>query len=370
MYRKAGDALPEFGVGPGARARYTHRFMLRIGIIGASGYSGDILVERLLAHPGAELAVVTSRQWAGDLVRERMPRLAHRAGELRFAPSDPEEVAARHDLDAIFLALPHGVATTFARPLFDAGHLVFDLSADFRLSDERRYAEFYGSEHPDPQLLGEAYYALADGPDRADWAEARLFACPGCYPTSILLPLLPLALAGLLAADHPVVAVGMSGVSGAGRKATEDFSFCERNESVRAYGQPVHRHLSELEEQLARAAGQALPIQFLPHLIPMQRGILSTISLGPLLGGAAAVREAWESAYMDRPFVRILPEGQLPETGRVVGTNRIDLAVHDDPRTGRVLLHGAIDNLVKGASGQALQLMNLRCGRPETEGLL
>jgi len=344
--------------------------MVRVGVIGASGYSGEILVERLLAHPGAELVLVTSRQWAGQAVREKMPRLAHRAGELRFAASDPEAVAARTDLDAVFLALPHGVAAAFARPLFEAGHLVFDLSADLRLSDERRYAEFYGSEHPDPALLGEAYYALADGPDRADWAGARLFACPGCYPTSLLLPLLPLARAGLLAPEHPIVAVGMSGVSGAGRKASEDFSFCERNESVRAYGQPVHRHLSELEEQLARVAGQALPLQFLPHLIPMQRGILSTISLGPLAGGAAAARAAWGETYGDRPFVRILPEGQLPETGLVVGTNRIDLAVHDDPRTGRVLLHSAIDNLVKGASGQALQLMNLRCGRPETEGLL
>jgi N-acetyl-gamma-glutamyl-phosphate reductase len=279
-------------------------------------------------------------------------------------------VAARTDLDAVFLALPHGVASAFARPLFDAGHRVFDLSADLRLSDPHRYAEFYGTDHPDPQLLGEAYYALADGPDRADWAEARLFACPGCYPTSILLPLLPLARAGLLAPESPIVAVGLSGVSGAGRKASEDFSFCERNESVRAYGQPIHRHLSELEEQLARAAGQALPIQFLPHLIPMQRGILSTISLGGLAGDAAAVRATWAAAYGDRPFVRILPEGQLPETGLVVGSNRIDLAVHDDPRTGRVVLNAAIDNLVKGASGQALQLMNLRCGRPEAEGLL
>jgi len=342
--------------------------MIRVGIVGASGYSGEILVDLLAGQPKADLVAVTSRSLDGEAVGTVFPRLAHRLGDLSFTSSDAATLAAREDLDAVFLALPHGVAAGFARPLFDAGKTVFDLSADFRLGSPALYQEFYGSEHPDPSLLAEAAYVLADFPQVEDWKQKPLIACPGCYPTSILLPLLPLFADGV-ANPSDIIASSMSGVSGAGKKASEDFSYCERTESARPYGQPKHRHLSEIEEQLGIASGSPVTLQFLPHLVPMRRGIISTISLPDNGKTADEVLLSWKNHYSDRPFVRILGDGTLPESKNVVGTNRIDLAVRHDVRTKRFILTSAEDNLLKGASGQAVQLMNLKFNLDETLGL-
>lgn len=324
-------------------------------------------MELLSGHPEAELAAVTSRSLAGTLLSAVFPRLSHRIGDLAFSASDAAELAARDDLDAVFLALPHGVAAAFARPLFEAGRTVFDLSADFRLGDPAVYREFYGADHPDPDLLREAVYAIPEFAPEG-WKDKPLVACPGCYPTSILIPLLPLLARRVIGPDG-IIASSMSGVSGAGKKASEDFSYCERTESARPYGQPAHRHLSEIEEQLSTACGASVTVQFLPHLVPMRRGIVTTISAPDNGRTEADVLAAWDEAYAGRPFVRVLGDDALPESKHVVGTNRIDIAVRHDRRTGRLLLTSAEDNLLKGASGQAVQLMNLKFGLDEALGL-
>ena len=341
--------------------------MIRVGIVGASGYSGEVLVELLSSHPGVELAAVTSRSLAGKPVAEVFPRLSHRLGSLQFTESDASALAQNDGLDAVFLALPHGVAAGFARPLFEAGKTVFDLSADFRLGSPDVYKEFYGQDHPDPELLKAAAYVLPEFPLKG-WQEKPLIACPGCYPTSILIPLLPLLASGTIQSKD-IIASCMSGVSGAGKKANEDFSYCERTESARPYGQPKHRHLSEIEEQLASAAGSPVILQFLPHLVPMRRGIVTTISVPDNGKTAEDALVAWKSQYANRPFVRILEDGTLPESKNVVGTNRIDIAVRHDARMQRLILTSTEDNLLKGASGQAVQLMNLKFGLEETIGL-
>ncbi|TVR46365.1 MAG: N-acetyl-gamma-glutamyl-phosphate reductase [Puniceicoccaceae bacterium] len=341
---------------------------MTVGIVGAAGYSGEVLVERLAAHPRVRLELVTSRQHAGKPVAEVLPRLRGRLTGLRFAAAGPEEVAAA-GLDLVFLALPHGAAATYARPLVAAGVRTIDLSADFRLSDPARYEAFYGSAHPAPELLAEARFVLPELTP-PDWRGATLIAAPGCYPTSILVPLGPLYAAGLLP-PRGVVINSYSGVSGAGKKAEELYLYCERSGSLRPYGIPRHRHLSEIEEQLSALAGAEVVVQFSPHLAPVPRGIMTTI-VAPAPDGADAgpVREAWERAYGGRPFVGLLPQGVFPDSRHVVGTNRVDLAVTHDPRTGNLVINATLDNLLKGASGQAIQIMNLWHGFEETEGLL
>jgi N-acetyl-gamma-glutamyl-phosphate reductase len=347
-----------------------------VAIVGASGYSGEELVRRLLQHPHARLNVVTSRQFKGRSLAEVYPRLAHdpTARQLRFTDPTPAELA--NQAEVVFLALPHGVASEYAVPLFEAGRIIIDLSADFRLSDPKVYAAYYGHEHPAPQLLQHAIYGLPEI-HREMIRHARLVASPGCYPTSILLPVIPLLRAGLVRPTG-IIANSLSGVSGAGRKAELDYLFCECQESLRAYGIPRHRHLSEIEEQLGHAAGEPVTIQFSPHLVPVQRGILTTLYLAPTRPFASAaeqaaleqeIHECYHRAYALEPFVRLL-SGRLPDTKYVVGTNHLDLAWRLDPRTGRLLVFSAEDNLVKGASGQAVQSFNLIAGYPETTGLL
>lgn len=349
---------------------------VRVAIVGASGYSGEELVRLLLRHPGVTLTVVTSRQYAGQSLTQVFPRFAGcpTARHLSFVEPDVPQLAAEADL--IYLALPHGVAAEFARPLLAAGRRVIDLSADFRLRDAAVYKEFYGHDHPAPELLSQAVYALPEI-YRDAIRQARLIACPGCYPTSILLPLIPLLRAGL-ASTEGLVANSLSGVSGAGRKAELDYLFCECHESLRAYGVPKHRHLSEIEQELSRAAGQPVTLQFTPHLVPVNRGILTTLYVTPTspAGGAEAaaalhqrVAECYQQAYANEPFVRRLSGKALPDTKNVVGTNFLDLAWRVDPRTGRLLIFSAEDNLVKGAGGQAVQAMNIACGFAETTGL-
>jgi len=340
-----------------------------IGIVGAAGYSGEELVRLIARHPHAALTAVTSRTLAGRPVAEVMPRFRGLVpSEICFSESNPEALAARDDIDVFFLALPHGVAAEYAVPLVKAGKKVLDLSADFRLGSTERYTEYYGQAHPAPELLSEAAYVIPEITP-GGWQSAKMIACPGCYPTSIITPLVPLLRAGVIESGGIVVSA-MSGVSGAGKKVAEDYLYCERNESAKAYGVPKHRHLSEIEEQLGAAAGGEVIIQFTPHLAPMKRGIAATIVARAQRPGVDAIYDAWQSAFEGRPFIGVLPAGQRPDTAHVTGTNRIDLSAAYDERTGNVVITSAEDNLLKGASGQAVQLMNLWLGYPETAGLL
>jgi N-acetyl-gamma-glutamyl-phosphate reductase len=353
------------------------RESVQVAIVGASGYSGEELVRLLLSHPRAELIAVTSRQSAGQTVAQVFPRFAShpRSKTLRFTEPNAELLARQAEI--VFLALPHGVAAEFAVPLLQAGCQVIDLSADFRLRSAALYKEFYGHDHPAPELLTKAVYGLPEV-YRAQIKDALLIASPGCYPTSILLPALPLLRAGLIQ-PQGIIADSLSGVSGAGRKAEADYLFCECNESMRPYGVPKHRHLSEIEEQLSIAAGAQVTLQFTPHLIPVNRGILTTLYLAPTSESRTAeamaalgekIAGCYRDAYAGEPFVRVLEGKALPDTKNVVGTNLLELAWRLDPRTGRLLVMSAEDNIVKGASGQAVQSMNILCGFPETTGLL
>ena len=340
---------------------------MKAAVIGASGYGGEELVKLLSRHPEVQLAAVTSRSLAGKPVAEVMPALRHAVGDLRFTASNPVELAANDALDIIFLALPHGVASEFAEPLFQAGKIVIDLSADFRLGSSRIYEDYYGHAHPAPHLLEAAPYVI---PELADdsWKKASLIACPGCYPTSIQIPLIPLLRAGIID-PKGIVINSYSGVSGAGRKVAEDFIYCERNESMKGYGMPKHRHLSEIEEQLEEAAFADCVVQFNPHLAPMSRGIATTI-VAKAKGSIDQVYTNWQKTYAGKPFVQVLPSGSFPDTKHVTGSNRCDIAAVYDPRTENFVITSVIDNLLKGASGQAVQLMNLKFGFNETAGLI
>ncbi len=341
---------------------------LKVGITGASGYAGVELVKILAKHPNVELACVTSRSLAGTSVAEYMPQLRHIVGaDLKFMASSPEEQAKMGDIDAWFLALPHGAAADYAKLLVDAGKLVIDLSADFRLNSLSTYKEYYGVEHKAPELLKLGKYSIAELSEFSP--KDRLIACAGCYPTSILLPLFPLMREGVVDFEH-IVIDSYSGVSGAGRKADVAYSFCERNESAKAYGLLKHRHLSEIEEQLSIAAGQKVVVQFNPHLAPMTRGIFTTITIPAKCEGVERMYEVWNSVYAGRPFVKVLESGTYPDTRFVSETNRCDISAFYDSRTKNFVLCSAIDNLVKGASGQAVQIMNLILGFGETAGLL
>jgi N-acetyl-gamma-glutamyl-phosphate reductase len=293
---------------------------------------------------------------------------------VRFSEPNAELLAKQAQI--VFLALPHGVAAEFAVPLLQLGCQVIDLSADFRVKSPEVYKEFYAHDHPAPELLALAVYGLPEV-YRAKIKKAALVASPGCYPTSIVLPTVPLLKAGLIKPTG-IIADSLSGVSGAGRKVEPDYLFVECNESVRPYGVPKHRHLSEIEQELSLAAGAAVTIQFTPHLIPVNRGILTTLYLAPAnhftdakgMGELAEkVSACYQAAYGNEPFVRLLEAKVLPDTKNVVGTNVIEIAWRLDPRTGRLIVMSAEDNLVKGASGQAVQNMNILCGFPETAGL-
>ncbi|MCB1087953.1 MAG: N-acetyl-gamma-glutamyl-phosphate reductase, partial [Verrucomicrobiae bacterium] len=318
------------------------------------------------------LTAVTSRQEAGKPIEEVFPRFrgAAKIAELRFIEPDIDRIVDT-GAQCVFLALPHGVAAEFAGPLVVRGLRVIDLSADFRLNDPAVYEEFYGGAHPCPELMREAVYGLPEF--RAEEIrQARIVASPGCYPTSILLPLLPLLSRGLIAPSSIAVS-SVSGASGAGKKADATLLFAEVNESVRAYGAPKHRHLSEIEQELSLAAGEGVIISFVPHLMPVTAGIASTtfcLPKGALSELSSAVSEAYAEAYSGSHFVRVLGEGRFPDTKHVVGTNHIDIGWAVDHRAGRLILFSAEDNLGKGASSQAIQSFNLMFDLPETEGLL
>lgn len=339
---------------------------IRVAVLGASGYTGMELVRLLLGHPAVELSGVTSRANAGRTIADVFPRFAGLAGsELNFVAPDME-VVADSGAKVAFLALPHGTAAEYATDLLQRGLRVIDLSADFRLRDPEIYEEFYGSTHPAPELLSEAVYGLPEIHGSA-LPSARLVASPGCYPTSILVPLIPL-LRERLIDPATIVANSMSGVSGAGRKADLSLLFVECNESLRAYGLPKHRHLSEIEQELSLAADEAVRITFVPHLVPVNKGIC-TSTTAALTGTPQAVEHALRSTYENNRFVRLLGSGACPDTKNVTGTNFIDVGWHHDARTGRLLLLSTEDNLGKGAAGQAVQSFNLMCGLEEGTGL-
>jgi N-acetyl-gamma-glutamyl-phosphate reductase len=336
---------------------------LKAGVLGASGYTGADLVRLAACHPNVELTLLTANAQAGQPFGAVFPHLAG----LDLPPLIKAEDASWDDLDVVFCGLPHGTTQEIIAALPEKLKVV-DLSADFRLRDTDTYATWYGHEHRAPQLQKEAVYGLSEH-YRDEVKTARLVACPGCYPTAALLLLLPLVKAGLISADSLIIDA-KSGVSGAGRGPKQGTLFCETGEGLSPYAVASHRHAPEIEQEVSRAAQNDVLISFTPHLIPMSRGELLTVyaTLGDGVS-VDAVRFGLAERYADEPFVRIAPEGVVPSTQHVRGSNFCLIGVFADRLPGRVILVSTLDNLVKGSSGQALQNMNLMFGLPETTGL-
>jgi N-acetyl-gamma-glutamyl-phosphate reductase len=338
---------------------------LNIAIVGSSGYTGGELSRLLLHHPQAVVTAVTSERSAGQPLAALFPHLAGLT-DIVCEPLEPAAIAAKADF--IFLALPHVTAQEAAHKFWALGKKVVDLSADYRISDPATYEKWYEHKHQYPDLLKDAVYGLPEL-HRDRIKQASLVANPGCYPTSAILGLTPLL--RQLAVDPATIIVdSKSGVSGAGRSPALPYHYPEANEGLMAYKIASHRHTPEIEQEFSGLAGRAVTISFTPHLIPMNRGILTTIyaSLAAPLDGAA-LHALYREAYRAEPFVRVLPLGSFPNVRNVRGSNFCDIGVAVDPRTNRAVIVSAIDNLVKGASGQAIQNMNLMMGFPETEGL-
>jgi N-acetyl-gamma-glutamyl-phosphate reductase len=336
---------------------------VRIAILGASGYSGGDLVRLLALHPAARIVALTGERQAGKAMGEVFPHLAWLNLPVL---TKIDEVDWTH-IDVAFCALPHGTTQAVVKTI--PTHVkVIDISADFRLTDADSYAQWYGHPHQAVELQAEAVYGLTEH-KRDAIRGARLIANPGCYPTSAQLPLIPLLKAGLIQPDE-IIIDAKSGVSGAGRDAKQDSLFTEVSEGVHAYGVAKHRHAPEIEQELSAAAGQKLNIVFTPHLMPMNRGILSTIYVKLTEGHSTAdLRRALEETYADEPFVRLTAEGTGPSTRHVKGSNMALIGVFPDRVPGRAILVSVIDNLVKGAAGQAIQNMNVMLQIPETTGL-
>lgn len=336
---------------------------LKIGILGASGYTGADLVRLAAGHKDVEIMALTANTHAGKQMGQVFPHL----GGLDLPVLTKIDEADWSSLDAVFCGLPHGTTQEVIAGLPD-GVKVIDLSADFRLRDVETYAEWYGHEHRAPGLQKSAVYGLPEH-YRDEISTARLVACPGCYPTAALLLLLPLAGNGLINADNLIIDA-KSGLSGAGRGPKQNTLFCEAGEGLSPYAIASHRHAPEIEQELSLAAGHGLTVSFTPHLIPMNRGELLTVYADLPAGiGAADVRAHLDDYYKDEPFVRVVPEGVVPGTQHVRGSNTCLIGVFEDRVPGRVILISTLDNLVKGSSGQALQNMNLMFGLDETTGL-
>lgn len=336
---------------------------IRIAVIGASGYTGADLVRLAACHPHIEVAALAAKTHAGQRMAEVFPHLG-----LIDAPDlvDPADVDWS-GVEAVFCGLPHGAAHQIIAGL-PPNLKVIDMSADFRLRDPEVYAAWYGAPHGAVDLLKSAVYGLTEHYG-AEVRQARLVACPGCYPTAVLLALLPLVEAGLIDVSD-IIVDAKSGVSGAGRAPKQNTLFSEAGEGLSPYGVASHRHAPEIEQEIARAAGAPVIVNFTPHLVPMSRGELTTCYVRLAEGASTAtLREALRRTYSDSPFVHAAPEGTVPATQHVRGSNHCLIGVFEDRIPGRAIVFSALDNLVKGSAGQALQNFNLMFGLPETIGL-
>jgi len=340
--------------------------VIKVGIVGATGYTGVELLRLLAPRKDVEIAVVTSRELQGTGVAKHFPNLR---GHLDLPFTSPDDDSLQ-SCDAVFYATPHAVAMNTAGQLLAAGVKVIDLSADFRVKDIPLWEQWYKTAHASPELVEQAVYGLPEV-NREAIRQATLVAVPGCYPTAVQLGFLPLIEAGLVDASR-LIADAKSGVSGAGRKAAEDYLLCEATESIRAYGVEGHRHHPEICQGIALANGGAVGLTFIPHLTPMVRGILATL-YAPVKTGISITVEQLQSIFNDRyanePFVDVLPAGEYPATRSVRGSNRCSVAVTYSAATDTVIVLAAEDNLVKGASGQAIQNFNIMFGLDETAGL-
>ena len=337
--------------------------MIRAGIVGGTGYTGVELLRLLALHPQVDIACVTSRGDAGKLVADIYPNLRGHVDAVFVEPS----VEVLQDCDVVFFATPNGTAMRMAPALLERGIRVVDLAADFRLEDPDVWAHWYGEPHACPELLKEAMYGLPEV-NREAIRSARLIACPGCYPTAVQLGLLPLLKAGVIGTDR-IVADVKSGVSGAGRKAEIPILMSETGESLKAYGVKGHRHWPEIKQGLERIAKQTVGLTFVPHLIPMIRGIHATLYANLMGDAGENLQSLFEQCYQNEPFVDVLPAGSCPDTRNVRGVNRCQIAVHRPGQGDTVVVLSVIDNLVKGAAGQAVQNMNLMFGFDECAGL-
>jgi N-acetyl-gamma-glutamyl-phosphate reductase len=340
----------------------------KIGILGASGYTGSELLRLLLRHPRAEIALLTADRRAGQEMRDVFPQFAPYALPKLVAIDDVDWLAA--NIDLVFCALPHGTTQKVIKNLMGQAPStkIVDLSADFRLADLAAYAKWYGHEHHAPELQGRAVYGLTEI-YRRDIKRAHLVANPGCYTSCAEIPVLPLLKAKAIEPDE-IVIDAKSGMTGAGRAAKEEMLFSEVSEGFHAYGVGHHRHMGELDQEFSKAAGREVLVTFTPHLVPMNRGILSTIYVRGRRGKTPEDLHAiLEQAYGKEPFVHVLPFGKTPQTRHVRGSNMTFIGVAKDRAPGRAIVIAALDNLVKGASGQAVQNMNLMLGFPETLGI-
>lgn len=336
--------------------------MIKVGIVGGTGYTGVELLRLLVAHPECELAAITSRSESGRTVTELFPNLRGHS-ELTFVEPDPVQLRG---CDLVFFATPNGVAMTQVPELLATGVRVIDLAADFRIADQGIWEHWYGMQHACPDLLTEAVYGLPEM-NRQAVKQARLVANPGCYPTAVALGFLPLIENGLVATDY-LIADTKSGVSGAGRKASVATLMGEMGESFKAYAIPGHRHQPEISQTLSRASDSDIGLTFVPHLVPMIRGIEATL-YARLNDKRVDLQRLFEERYKDEPFVDILPQGSHPETRSVRGANYCRIAIHKPLKGDVVVVSSVIDNLVKGAAGQAVQNMNLMFGLEEDCGL-
>ena len=336
--------------------------MIRTGVVGGTGYTGVELLRLLAGHPEVELGVITSRSEAGRSVADLFPNLRGHL-DLRFSQPDIERLC---DCDVVFFATPNGTAMTMVPRLIEAGVRVIDLAADFRLRKPGEWEAWYGVPHACPEYLEQAVYGLTEV-NRDAVREARLVANPGCYPTAVQLGFLPLIEQQIVDSGQ-LIADAKSGVSGAGRKAATGALLCEAGENFKAYAVPGHRHLPEILQGLEAAAGQPVGLTFVPHLTPMIRGIHATL-YAQLSDPDRDLQALYEARYGDEPFVDVLPAGSHPETRSVRGANHCRIAIHRPQKGGMVVVLSVIDNLVKGAAGQAVQNMNVMLGLDEQSGL-
>jgi N-acetyl-gamma-glutamyl-phosphate reductase len=334
---------------------------VKVGIVGGTGYTGVELLRLLALHPKASLHAITSRGEAGMRVSDMFPSLR---GRIDLAFTDPAQADLK-SCDVVFFATPNGIAMQQVRELLDAGVRVIDLAADFRIKDVAVWEKWYGMQHACPDLIAEAVYGLPEV-NREAIKGARLVANPGCYPTAVQLGFLPLLEAGVIDPDH-LIADAKSGVSGAGRKAETHILFAEATDSFKAYGVAGHRHLPEISQGLAAASGHKVGLTFVPHLTPLVRGIHAT--LYGTIKKEIDLQQLFEQRYAGEPFVDVMPKGAHPETRSVRGANLCRIAVHRPQGGDKVVVLSVIDNLVKGAAGQAVQNMNLMFGFEERMGL-